>query len=61
MYITVAAEANKIDSALAERFRERPNEYTPTAHDMPDMPSGNVNFAGPISEQTKFMIFYHVT
>ncbi|XP_031765150.2 DNA topoisomerase 3-alpha [Galleria mellonella] len=31
VYLTVAAEANKIDSALAERFNERPNEYTPTS------------------------------
>lgn len=31
MYLTVTAEANKIDNALAERFSERPSEYTPAS------------------------------
>ncbi|XP_049869431.1 DNA topoisomerase 3-alpha [Pectinophora gossypiella] len=39
VYLTVTAEANKIDAALAERFSERPNEYTPSVENMPDMPS----------------------
>ncbi|KAJ0177307.1 hypothetical protein K1T71_007316 [Dendrolimus kikuchii] len=40
VYITVTAEANKIDSALGERFSERPNDYTPTTELMPaNMPS----------------------
>lgn len=40
VYITITAEANKIDSALAERFSERPVEYTPTTEIMPvNMPS----------------------
>ncbi|CAK1596337.1 unnamed protein product [Parnassius mnemosyne] len=39
-YITVTAEANKIDNALAERFSERPNEYVPTTETLPvDMPT----------------------
>ncbi|XP_068631634.1 DNA topoisomerase 3-alpha [Battus philenor] len=39
-YITVTAEANKIDNALAERFSERPNEYVPGAETLPvEMPS----------------------
>ncbi|XP_028178062.1 DNA topoisomerase 3-alpha [Ostrinia furnacalis] len=40
VYLTVTAEANKIDSALAERFSERPNEYTPSTENLPvQMPS----------------------
>ncbi|KAJ2945974.1 hypothetical protein O0L34_g4893 [Tuta absoluta] len=40
VYLTVTAEANKIDNALAERFSERPNEYTPSVDaSRPDMPS----------------------
>ncbi|KAL0841388.1 hypothetical protein ABMA28_015083 [Loxostege sticticalis] len=40
VYLTVTAEANKIDSALAERFSERPNEYTPSTENLPvEMPS----------------------
>ncbi|CAK1547296.1 unnamed protein product [Leptosia nina] len=40
VYLTVTAEANKIDGALAERFSERPIEYTPTVETMPrDIPS----------------------
>ncbi|KAL4716258.1 hypothetical protein ACJJTC_004752 [Scirpophaga incertulas] len=40
VYITIAAEANKIDSALAERFSERPIEYHPSTNNMPiDQPS----------------------
>ncbi|XP_038212166.1 DNA topoisomerase 3-alpha [Zerene cesonia] len=35
VYLTVSAEANKIDGALAERFSERPAEYTPTVETMP--------------------------
>ncbi|XP_045772031.1 DNA topoisomerase 3-alpha isoform X1 [Maniola jurtina] len=38
VYITVTAEANKIDSALAERFNERAIEYTPTVESLPAMP-----------------------
>lgn len=29
-YLTVTAEASKIDGALAERLSERPSEYTPS-------------------------------
>ncbi|CAH2980191.1 unnamed protein product [Chilo suppressalis] len=40
VYITVTAEANKIDNALAERFSERPNEYNPSSEILPiEMPS----------------------
>lgn len=40
VFLTVTAEANKIDGALAERFNERPSEYTPTTENMPAMQSG---------------------
>ncbi|KAH9636384.1 hypothetical protein HF086_011241 [Spodoptera exigua] len=40
VYQTVAQEANKIDAALAERFREQPNEYVPSTESLPvNMPS----------------------
>ncbi|XP_022831153.1 DNA topoisomerase 3-alpha [Spodoptera litura] len=40
VYQTVALEANKIDAALAERFREQPNEYVPSTESLPvSMPS----------------------
>ncbi|XP_059047118.1 DNA topoisomerase 3-alpha isoform X1 [Achroia grisella] len=39
VYITVAAEANKIDNALAERFNERPNDYTPISTHSAPMPA----------------------
>ncbi|XP_026324696.1 DNA topoisomerase 3-alpha isoform X2 [Hyposmocoma kahamanoa] len=40
VYLTVTAEANKIDLALGERFSERPNEYIPTTENLPaNLPS----------------------
>lgn len=40
----MAQEANKIDAALAERFREQPNEYVPSTESLPvSMPSGKYN------------------
>ncbi|XP_050684412.1 DNA topoisomerase 3-alpha isoform X2 [Leptidea sinapis] len=39
VYQTVTAEANKIDGALAERFSERPLQYTPSVENMPSFPS----------------------
>ncbi|XP_023945939.1 DNA topoisomerase 3-alpha [Bicyclus anynana] len=38
VYVTVTAEANKIDSALAGRFNERAAEYTPSVESLPHMP-----------------------
>ncbi|CAF4845799.1 unnamed protein product [Pieris macdunnoughi] len=39
VYLTVTAEANKIDGALAERFSERPLDYTPSESGSNNMPS----------------------
>lgn len=44
VFLTVTAEANKIDGALAARFDERPSEYTPNTSPSNNMPPGeNLN------------------
>lgn len=54
----MTAEANKIDNALAERFSERPNEYTPTTELMPvNMPSGRFYFIAPRRLPYNYIIY----